>query len=560
MIGWNHGIIRSSYAAGNATGGEGVNNNVGRLLGSHSAQPGQVTHAYYYDSALISVGRDLSLGDPRSHRQLTSGDIMDLPGFTAADWEFESTKLPAIKGVAGQPFALSPPGTADVPYLVRNADELQSIATGFSNAQTDTPLGLADSLAARYRVVSNIDLSSIGNFLPIGTDTTPFNGTFDGGNNHGVVISGLTINSTEYGFWGLFGTVSGTVRNVALNNIAVTGGGRAGALMGKLSSGAVTNSHATNAEVTGRDTHDVIGGLIGENNGGTVANSYTENTTVNGKDGNDDIGGLIGENSGGTITDSYAENPRVDGSNGNDDVGGLIGQHINSRTSEAIGIIISSHANGIGYGGNDKDNLGGLVGNNFGEIYGSYAKTTMLVAGKHDDSVGGLVGYNGGGTIENNYATGKADGADGGDHVGGLVGLIEHGTIENNYATGEANGGGSGDAIGGLIGAHSSGMVKYNYVTGKVHRGGAHVHKEDSNGIIGRTGSSDTDLNTNYHNSDASIHAHGDGYGNEHTSNELRTGTPSSDIYTGWSTTHWDFGDGNALPKVRYRGILVPGQ
>ena len=250
LIGSNSSIIRSSYATGNATGGEGVNNNVGRLLGSHSATVGQVTHAYYYGSALVSVGRDISLGDQRSYRQLTSGDIMDLPGFTAADWEFESTKLPAVKGtdgitLAGQPFALPPPGDGNVPYLVRSADELQSIATGFSSAQTDTPLGLADSLAAHYRVVSNIDLSSIGNFLPIGTDTTPFNGTFDGGNNHGVVISGLTINSTEDGFWGLFGTVSGTVRNVALsNNIAITGSGRAGALMGKLRSGGAVDKQS----------------------------------------------------------------------------------------------------------------------------------------------------------------------------------------------------------------------------------------------------------------------------------------------------------------------------
>ena len=529
LVGWNHSIIRSSYATGDADGGAGnSDNNVGRLLGSHDASKGDVTHAYYYKSALVSNGTDHSNGNPLFYWQLTSGVRGNTPGFTFANWEFASTKLPAVKGtdgitLAGQPFDLTAPGTVDIPYLVRNANELQSIATGFSNAQTGTPLGLADSLTAHYRVVSYIDLSSIGNFLPIGDDSNPFSGSFDGSHNDGVEISELTINSTQDGFWGLFGTVSGTVRNVALRNISVTGSGRVGALMGKLRSGGgvVESSHATNARVTGRNTGDVIGGLIGEN-------------------------------SGGTITNSYAENPRVDGSGGNDDVGGLVGRN--------IGIITSSHANGKGYGGDKDDNLGGLVGRNSGIISGSYAKTTTLEAGKNEDNVGGLVGFNSGSSavIESSYATGKAEGAGGNDHVGGLVGIGD-GVIRNNYATGEANGGSGIDYAGGLVGRDSgNGRITQNYVTGKVAGGSGN---DFIGGIIGRVRVTSPTINTNYHNRDASIDNSGvGGYSNGRTLNELRRDTPSSSIYTGWSTTHWDFGNTNALPKVRFNGSLVPGQ
>ena len=205
------------------------------------------------------------------------------------------------------------------------------------------------------------------------------------------------------------------------------------------------------------------------------------------------------------------------------------------------------------------------MGHNLGTISGSYAKTTRLEAGRHDDSVGGLVGYNEGGTIKHSYATGKAEGADGGDHVGGLVGLNNNGTIENNYATGEASGGGSSDATGGLIGAYTQlGRVAYNYVTGKVESNSG--TKDSAGGIVGRLESSFTDPNisTNYHNSDASVDDKKDGYNNGRPLTILRIATPSSIIpllvYTGWSTTHWDFGDVDALPKVRFNGSLVLGQ
>ena len=99
-------------------------------------------------------------------------------------------------------------------------------------------------------------------WAPIGTQTAPFSGTFDGG---GHTISGLYINSEDDGSYGLFGYVDGgAVRNVNVSGdvtcTATRGTGNVGGVVG-YSSGSV-ESCSFDGSVTGGSGY--AGGVVGQ--------------------------------------------------------------------------------------------------------------------------------------------------------------------------------------------------------------------------------------------------------------------------------------------------------
>ena len=90
-----------------------------------------------------------------------------------------------------------------IPVTVSAAEEVTTITTV---AQL---VAIADNLSGNYKLGNDIDLSDYGAWAPIG-GSTAFSGTFEG---NGKTIKGLTVNtSSQYG--GLFGNVSGTVKNL----------------------------------------------------------------------------------------------------------------------------------------------------------------------------------------------------------------------------------------------------------------------------------------------------------------------------------------------------------
>ena len=90
-----------------------------------------------------------------------------------------------------------------IPVTVFAAEEVTTITTV---AQL---VAIADNLSGNYKLGNDLDLSDYGAWTPIG-GSTAFSGTFEG---NGKTIKGLTVNtSSQYG--GLFGNVSGTVKNL----------------------------------------------------------------------------------------------------------------------------------------------------------------------------------------------------------------------------------------------------------------------------------------------------------------------------------------------------------
>ncbi|MEF8873979.1 MAG: DUF2341 domain-containing protein, partial [Candidatus Thermoplasmatota archaeon] len=147
---------------------------------------------------------------------------------------------------------------------------------------------------------------------PIGNETDPFSGAFDG---NGHEIRDLWIDRSGEDNVGLFGYLdSGAqITKVGVSNANVSGGDNVGLLVGYTYQGLVNNSYAT-GNVSGGIR---IGGLVGyTHNDASVNNSYAITNVT----GNERIGGLLGQNYG-TVENSYAAGP-VSGSG---DVGGLVG-------------------------------------------------------------------------------------------------------------------------------------------------------------------------------------------------------------------------------------------
>lgn len=224
-------------------------------------------------------------------------------------------------------------GSPDDPYIISNASELQAIN---------------QSSAAHYKLDGDIDAirtarwNDGAGFVPIAS----FSGSFDGA---GYAISGLTVDRPTKNGVGLFAAVdnTGTVKNVTLEDVAITGTPDAGGLVGD-NSGTVTDTSVTGT-VTDVDNNQLrdTGGLVGSNSG-TITNS-SANVTVS---GGDSVGGLVGTNLG-TVKQSSATGA-VDGT---ESVGGLVGTN--------LATITETFATGKTTG---TTSVGGLVGESIEDI------------------------------------------------------------------------------------------------------------------------------------------------------------------------------------------------
>lgn len=101
------------------------------------------------------------------------------------------------------------------------ADE---IPDGYTPIYTAEDLNnIRNNLSGNYILMNDIDLSVYEKWVPIGTEETPFTGTFDGDN---YSISNLkihdTLNNNNKYLVGLFGNVSnGTLKNIVIANVDI---------------------------------------------------------------------------------------------------------------------------------------------------------------------------------------------------------------------------------------------------------------------------------------------------------------------------------------------------
>lgn len=222
---------------------------------------------------------------------------------------------------------------------------------------------------------------------PIGDDTNPFNGTFDGKNH---TIRGLTIN-TEKDCVGLFGVIGswGKVCNLKLEKVSIIGGNYLGGIAG-INDGIIKNCTVTGS-ITGKSW---IGGIAGQYSGAIQKCLVTDAS--------------ITSNSGGYDTASY--------------LGGIAGS---SNFLKGTPLIEECMFSGnVSDGDASSSYFGGIVGNANGEIknclaYGNVSSTS---------NIGGIIGSATMANLKNCIARNNISGT---ANTGGIAGASPSFSIAN---------------------------------------------------------------------------------------------------------------------------------
>ena len=195
------------------------------------------------------------------------------------------------------------------PTIITTPDELKAI-----NDNSETLKGV-------YVLGNNIDLAKVENWTPIGTQSDPFTGIFDG---NGKTIFNLTSTDDNGNYAGLFGVNDGTIRNVYLDMVNIsTDGGCAAALcavnnVGATIEGCAALSGGVKASNSADGNYGLAAGICSSNQG-TINKCYNMAAVSTQYYG----AGIVSQNSnGGTMSNCYNAGA-VSGQSYNSYVGGI---------------------------------------------------------------------------------------------------------------------------------------------------------------------------------------------------------------------------------------------
>ncbi|BCI59913.1 hypothetical protein [Solibaculum mannosilyticum] len=188
---------------------------------------------------------------------------------------------------------------------------------------------------------------SLGNqeWTPIGNNSHPFEGTFDGNGN---TVKNLNPTTNE-GYTGLFGTLD----NAAVQDVTISGGtvdattGKTGVLAGQSKGSTIQNVTVDGVTVNGKPSDDsYTGGIVGEGYTGTIDGCTVKNSTIT---GGNFLGGISGQGYA-KINNCTVESCQITGSSWK--VGGIIGQlNEGTFTFENLLVkdtVITAGSNGFG--------------------------------------------------------------------------------------------------------------------------------------------------------------------------------------------------------------------
>lgn len=229
-------------------------------------------------------------------------------------------------------------------------------------------------------------------FIPIGTRTNGFSGTFDGNN---VTIENLHVDQPNNDSVGLFGQVyeqfgrpTDSVKNITLTNPNVTGENNVGLLAGSVTSGDVSDIHVHNGTIEGKSN---IGGFVGSLGEGSITesevliDSYTVETNVT----RSNIGGFVGKHTGGEIDQSKVRSQDSIGSYSDlTNVSGFAGYSSGESISRSYADVDVRLL--------DSNNVGGFIGRGSGtEVTNTFVLGDVSIIGNTNSS-----GFIGGGNID----------------------------------------------------------------------------------------------------------------------------------------------------------------
>ena len=248
-------------------------------------------------------------------------------------------------------------------------------------------------------------------------------------------------------FAGVFGGISGEVKNLGILDIKIAGkedhcskiiaGGLVGVIVGD---GKVTNCF-TKGEIRGVESAGGVVGVMGDEGKNSLIDSYSTVTIS----GSERVGGVVGGVLGkGIVSNCYSTGVISGGNN----VGGVVGE-----AGGGTRVINSYFSGTINTGGSGRGNVGGVVGSaSCDSVKRCYFSGTINA--NTLDNVGGIVGDVGGSLkISNCYSAGTIKGN---NFVGGIAGKTDDYprlSLKNSYSVSVVNGNNN---VGGIIGYVSS--------------------------------------------------------------------------------------------------------
>jgi hypothetical protein len=325
---------------------------------------------------------------------------------------------------------------------------------------------IRNRLDGHYVLEADIDLSGYANWEPIGvfealSEAEPespnpakvFSGTFDG---NGHTISNVTINHPDISVGvGLFGfAFGGSIRNLTLQNVNVTGFFLVGGLVGGQGCTVENITLVGNNTITGvNGTGGIVGvSMAGLRNCTATANIVVSNMEIPGVD-NGYAGIVAGGREGPTPLINCTASGSITASGDSCILGGVCGAALGKdevRDCEAINVTINAPRS--------KGNIGGLLGF-IGPIEGEEdadapalvtncrAENVTITVANNTVSVGGLAG----GSLNGSIATAEHSGdktffaikncqasgtiTNGQTSIGSIVGYAYKSTVETSAST-----------------------------------------------------------------------------------------------------------------------------
>lgn len=210
-------------------------------------------------------------------------------------------------------------------------------------------------------------------WIPIGTESSPFKGTFDGTRH---TIKGVYIdNSLNY--QSLFGNISGTIKNLNVEESYVKCYVYGAGVVGN-NDGIIENCYS---KVIVKTTYRYGGGICGRNNG-LIKCCYNESQITSAESS---PGGIVGYNQK-DVMYCYNLGTMIAGPNDSSNAysGGICGNAAESTSNIRYCYNIGSitKTGGTNY-------LGGIVGiSTYGNVYDSYSSVLSKIVGRHYEGTG----------------------------------------------------------------------------------------------------------------------------------------------------------------------------
>ena len=182
-------------------------------------------------------------------------------------------------------------------YTITTTDGLDLLATlvNSGNDFKDNFFRLGNDITYSHKADNEEGADTENNYIAIGTNETPFCGTFDG---QGKKVSGIRIYKGKVRYQGLFGmAVGATIKNVSLADARITGGQFVGGIAGHLD-GTVENCRVGSDVIIHAVTNSAImhGGVVGLVYDGNISGcvSAATLTVANNLTGTNSYGGIVG--------------------------------------------------------------------------------------------------------------------------------------------------------------------------------------------------------------------------------------------------------------------------